>query len=206
MTTPSRVCQTVFVCGRLWKLKHLQKNLPNLMSTSLLLMDTKSKCPGISIVLKRWIELYYFFKNYTMIQGLSMLAAPRDRSQVAPTYLPASCYLPECLDGAWHRPTGWLDKHSIDWLLDLPLMLVRGITKFLHFCFSMDIIPRKMEMMHHHNWSRMPPRSLQQLTYHLFFQLQAYLELAKCTCGTTVPLSADQKTKQHLVQCWNDIL
>ena len=28
-----------------------------------------------------------------------MLAAPRDRVQVAPTCLPASCYLPECLDG-----------------------------------------------------------------------------------------------------------
>ena len=74
-----------------------------------------------------------------------------DRAQVAPTYLPASCYLPECLDRAWHRPTGWLDKHSIDWLLDLPLMLVRGITKFIHFCFSKDIIPRKMEMKHHRN-------------------------------------------------------
>ena len=63
-----------------------------------------------------------------------------------------------------------------------------------------------MEMKHHHNsGSRMPTRSLQQLTYLLFFQLQAYLELTKCTCGTTVPLSADQKTKRHLVQCWSDI-
>ena len=128
----------------------LTKNLPNLMSTSLLLMDTKANCPGISTVLERWIELYYLKKNYTMIQGLPMLAAPRGRAQVAPTYLPASCYLPECLDGVGHRPISWRDKHSIDWLLDLPLMLVRGITKFLQFCFS-KVIPRKMEMKHHHD-------------------------------------------------------
>ena len=119
--------------------------------TSLLLMATKAKCSGLSTGLKRGIELYYFFENYTMVQWLPMPAAPRDRAQVALTYLPASCYLPECLDRAWLRPTGWLDKHSIDWLLDLPLVLVRGITKFLHFCFSKDIIPRKMEMKHHHN-------------------------------------------------------
>ena len=101
----------------------LTKNLPNLMSTSLLLIDAKAKCPGISTVLKRWIELYYF-KSYTMIQGLPMLAAPRNRAQIAPTHLPASCYLPECLDGVGYRPIGWRDNHSSDWLLDLPLMLV----------------------------------------------------------------------------------
>ena len=30
-------------------------------------------------------------------------------------------------------------------------MLVRGITNLLHFGFSKDIIPREMEMKHHHN-------------------------------------------------------
>ena len=85
-----------------------------------------------------------------MFQGLPMPAAPRDRAQVAPTFLQAPCYLPECLDRVWHRPAGWLDKYSIDWLLDLPLMLIHGITKFLHFCFTEDI-PRKMEMKHRHN-------------------------------------------------------
>ena len=140
-------------CLCLWKVveaEALTKTLPNLMSTSLLPMDTKAQCPGISTVLKRWMELHNFFLNYTMIQGLPMLAAPRDRAQVAPTCLPASCYLPECLDGVGHHPTGWRDKHSIDWLLDLPLMLVRGIRKFLQFCFS-KVIPRKMEMKHHHD-------------------------------------------------------
>ena len=76
-------------------------------------------CKGINL---RGREAY---APYTMIQRLSMPAAARDRAQVAPTYLPASCYLPESLDGVWHRPTGWRDKHSIDWLLDLPLMLVQ---------------------------------------------------------------------------------
>ena len=85
-----------------------------------------------------------------MIQGLPMLAAPRDRVPVAPTCLPASCYLPECLDGVGHRPTGWRDKHSVDWLLGLPLMLVRGITKSLHYCFS-KVILGEMEMKHHHD-------------------------------------------------------
>ena len=85
-----------------------------------------------------------------MIQGLSMLAAPRDRVQVSPTCLPASCYLPGCLDGVGHRPTGRRDKHSVDWLLDLPLMLVRGITKFLQACFF-KVILGEMEMKHHHD-------------------------------------------------------
>ena len=85
-----------------------------------------------------------------MIQWLPMPAAPRDRAQVAPTHLPASCYLPDCLDEVWHHPTGWRDKHSIDWPPDLSLMLVRGITKFIHFCFSKDF-PMEMDMKHHHN-------------------------------------------------------
>ena len=64
-------------------------------------------------------------------------------------------------------------------------MLVRGIKEFLHFCFSKDI-PRKMEMKQHQNSEDVETfslviRSLQQTTYLLFFQLQAYLELAKCT-------------------------
>ena len=126
-------------CLCLWKVveaEALTKNLPNLVSTSLLLMETKAKCPGLSTVLKRWIELYYFFKLHYGPRVVNACCTTRQSAgstYLPETVLPASCYLPECLDGAWHRPTGWLDKHSIDWLLDLPLMLVRGITKFLHF-------------------------------------------------------------------------
>ena len=49
------------VCLCLWKVveaEALPKNLPNLMFTSLLLIGTKAKCPRLSAVLKRWIELY----------------------------------------------------------------------------------------------------------------------------------------------------
>ena len=137
-----------------------------------------------------------------------------DRAQVAPTYFPASCYIPECWDGAWRRPTGWLDKHSIDWLLDRPLMLVRGITNLPHFCFSKDIIPREMKMKHHHyseNVETFPlvtdaNKVFVATDYLRFCHLQSYLELTKCTCGATVLLSADKKSKRHLVQWWSDIL
>ena len=83
-----------------------------------------------------------------MIHGLPMPAALHYRLQVAPTYFPASCYIPECLDGVFHCSPGWRDKHSIDRLLSLPLMLIWGISRFVRFCSSKNI-PRKTEMTHH---------------------------------------------------------
>ena len=82
------------------------------------------------------------FLNYTMVLGLPMLAAPR---QIAvSTYLPPRLLLLTRLFGRSMAPPNMLaTKHLIDWLLDLPLMLVRGIANFLQFCFSKDIIPRK---------------------------------------------------------------
>ena len=51
-----------------------------------------------------------------------MPAASPERAQVAASYLTASCYLPEYLDGVWHR-------YLIDWLLELLLMLIPGVAK-----------------------------------------------------------------------------
>ena len=50
-------------------------------------------------------KVILYVLNYIMVLGLPMLAVLHDKVHVAPTYLPASCYLPYCLDGASHCPT-----------------------------------------------------------------------------------------------------
>ena len=114
LTTPSRVCRTVFVCGGLWKLKHLQKNLPNLMSTPLLLMDTKSKCPGISTVLKRWIELYFKNRNKLYNDPRVANACCTTRQSTGSTYLLPRHLLLTRVFGRSRTPPNRLARQTFD--------------------------------------------------------------------------------------------
>ena len=59
------------------------------------------------------------FKSDAVIQRLPLSAAPRDRSQLAPTYLPASCYLAEYLNRVWHRSIGQR-RPTFNWLVTGP--------------------------------------------------------------------------------------